>query len=71
MSQVIKMETYIQHNPFDSNYSQNYQNKTTRKNSIRKCTCETGEIKSWGKKSWRYSMCDVCSEKLFSEGLIN
>ena len=71
MSQVIKMEPSIQFNSFDINYSRNYQNKNTRKNSIGECTCETGKLKAMSKKSWRYSMCDVCSEKLFSEGLIN
>ena len=32
-----------------------------------KCTCEIGNLKALCKNSLRYSMCDVCSEKLFSQ----
>lgn len=77
MSQVIKIESN-QFNLFDISYSQNshqlnqnYPNKTSRKNSIEECTCEMGKLKAMGKKTLHYSMCDVCSEKLFSEGKIN
>lgn len=34
------------------------------------CTCELGKVKSVSKKRLRYSMCDVCSEKLYSKGLL-
>ena len=33
----------------------------------RRCTCELGKLRAQGKKSLRYSMCDVCSENLFSK----
>ena len=33
-----------------------------------KCTCELGNIKALGKKALKFSVCDVCSEKLFSDG---
>ena len=31
-----------------------------------KCTCEIGKFKALGKKSFRYSMCDACSERIFA-----
>ena len=36
-----------------------------RSNSL-ECTCEYNNIKSNGKKVMRYSMCDICSERLFA-----
>ena len=30
------------------------------------CTCEFNNIRSNGKKAMRYSMCDICSERLFA-----
>ena len=34
------------------------------------CTCEINRIKAIGKNSLRYSMCDICSEKLFYKKII-
>ena len=35
-----------------------------RSNSL-ECTCEINHMKSLGRKDFKYSMCDVCSERLF------
>jgi len=34
------------------------------------CTCEFGKLKEISKDILRYSICDVCSEKLFSKNKI-
>ena len=34
------------------------------------CTCEISNLKGLSKNVLRYSMCDVCSEKLFSKNQI-
>lgn len=36
------------------------------KGKKKKCSCEFGNIKSLGKGSRRYTMCDFCSEMLFT-----
>lgn len=41
--------------------------QSDRCNKTNKCTCEIGNLKALGKNSLRYSICDVCSEKLFSQ----
>ena len=40
--------------------------KLKKRNSL-ECTCELNRIKAVGKKNLRYSMCDICSERLFSK----
>ena len=35
------------------------------------CTCEVNEIKTITKNKFRYSMCDICSEKRFSKNEIH
>ena len=42
-----------------------------KRTSSLECTCEINHIKAIGKNSLRYSMCDICSEKLFSKNLIH
>ena len=34
------------------------------------CTCEIGNLRGLSKNVLRYSICDVCSEKLFSKNQI-
>lgn len=36
----------------------------------KECTCEIGNLSVFPKNMLRYSMCDVCSEKLFSKNKI-
>ncbi len=38
--------------------------KIKRSNSL-ECTCEVNHMKSVGKCYSKYSMCDICSERLF------
>ena len=47
--------------------TESFQSDRCNKTSPIKCTCEIGNLKALCKNSLRYSMCDVCSEKLFSQ----
>jgi len=47
--------------------NQAIQTQSFQSDKTNKCTCEIGNLKALGKNSLRYSMCDVCSEKLFSQ----
>ena len=52
---------------FHSIKKNNNQNNYKSNNNF-KCTCEIRKLKSTGKFNRKYSMCDACSEKLFSTG---
>ena len=68
MSQVIKMESSIsQLNRIQPQHYQEYDgyNNDYNNDKNRRCTCEMGKIKAKGKSSFCYSLCDVCSERLF------
>lgn len=40
------------------------------KNEEKTCNCEIGNLKGLSKNVLRYSICDACSEKLFSKNKI-
>lgn len=42
----------------------------TKSKKEKECTCEIGNLTALPKKILRYSICDVCSEKLFSKNKI-
>lgn len=46
-------------------------NYKLKRSSSLECTCELNQVKAVSKHSLRYSMCDICSERLFSKNEIS
>ena len=48
--------------------SMNHSYKLKRVDSL-ECTCEINKMRNVGRRNLRYSMCDICSEKEFTQNV--